>query len=106
MNKKRAEKLIKENRLTIAGLSKIQTAKKNGLWDKSSEPNIQYDMPEKLQFALDINKKAEEYFNQLSAAFQKQYIGWIVVAKRQETRERRIKESIDLLEKGQKLGLK
>lgn len=106
LNKKRVAKLIKDNRMTEMGLAKIETAKRNGCWDKQNRPNIQFDIPKEFQSALNQNKKARENFNQLSPTCQKQYIGWIVVAKRQETKERRIKESIDLLEKGQKLGLR
>ncbi|UCE08612.1 MAG: YdeI/OmpD-associated family protein [bacterium] len=106
LNKNRIAKLIKNNRMTEVGLVKIETAKRNGLWDKPDRPNIQFDIPKEFQSALNKNQKAKENFNQLAPTYQKQYIGWIVIAKRQETRERRIKESIDLLEKGQKLGLK
>lgn len=106
LNKKRIAKLIKNNRMTEIGLAKIETAKKNGQWDKPDRPNIQFDVPKEFQSALNQNKKAKENFNQLAPTYQKQYIGWIIVAKRQETKERRIRESIDLLEKGQKLGLR
>jgi uncharacterized protein YdeI (YjbR/CyaY-like superfamily) len=34
------------------------------------------------------------------------YIAWVEAAKREETRERRIRESIDLLAAGKKLGMK
>jgi len=37
---------------------------------------------------------------------QKQFTGWILVAKRTETKNRRIKEGIELLEKNKKLGLR
>ncbi|MFQ5633055.1 MAG: YdeI/OmpD-associated family protein, partial [bacterium] len=49
---------------------------------------------------------AKEFFEQLTPSYQKQFIGWIVVAKRPETKERRIKESISLLAKNEKLGMK
>jgi uncharacterized protein YdeI (YjbR/CyaY-like superfamily) len=35
-----------------------------------------------------------------------QYLGWILTAKRAENREKRIKESIQRLAKGKKLGLR
>jgi uncharacterized protein YdeI (YjbR/CyaY-like superfamily) len=106
LNRKRVAKLIKAKRMTKAGLAKIAAAKKNGRWDTHSRPVIQFNMPEEFQSALNRNRKAREQFNQLSATYQKHYITWIAVAKRPETRERRVKESINLLEKGQKLGLR
>jgi uncharacterized protein YdeI (YjbR/CyaY-like superfamily) len=46
------------------------------------------------------------FFHQLKPTFQKQFILWIITAKRPETKDKRIKESIELLEKGQQLGLR
>lgn len=106
LNKKRVEKLIQDNRMTEIGLAKIETAKRNGQWDKPDRPNIQFDIPKEFQAALGQNRKAREHFDQLAPTYQKQYIGWIAIAKRPETKEKRIKEAIDLLEKGQKLGLR
>ena len=105
-NKKRIAKLLKNNRMSAPGLAKIKAAKQSGRWEKSDRPKIQFDIPQEFQSALDQNSKAKKNFDQLSPTYQKQFIGWIVVAKREETRERRINESILLLEKAQKLGLK
>lgn len=106
LNKKRVTRLIKANRMASIGLEKIEAAKRNGRWASAERPVIRYEIPKEFQSALNQSKKAKEFFNQLSLTNQKQYIGWIVIAKRQETRARRISESIDLLEKGQKLGLR
>ena len=106
LNKKRVARLIENNRITDIGMAKVEKAKCNGQWDKPDRPNIQFNIPKIFQVALDQNRKAKENYEQLAPTYQKQYIGWIVVAKRQETKEKRIKESIELLEKGKKLGLK
>ena len=105
-NKKRVERLIKSGRMTPIGLSKIKAAQKSGSWDESDRPVINFDPPEVFKKALNDNRKAKEFFGQLAPAYQKQFIGWIKVAKRQETIEKRISESIKLLEKGEKLSLK
>ncbi len=106
LNKKRAKKMIREGRMTEFGLVKINIAKKAGNWDKAERPNISFDLPPEFEQALAQNKKANEHFVKLAPTYQKHYIGWITVAKRQETKVKRIKESIALLEKGEKLGLK
>jgi uncharacterized protein YdeI (YjbR/CyaY-like superfamily) len=106
LNKKRAGKMIKEGRMTKLGLAKIEMAKKAGLWDKDARPRISFDVPPEFAKALARNKRAKENFDKLAPTYRKHYIGWIAVAKRQETKKRRIEESIALLEKGQKLGLK
>jgi len=106
LNKKRAAKLIRNKRMTKIGLVKIEIAKENGQWDKPDRPDIKFEIPKEFQLALDKNKKAKIYFNTLTQSYQKQYIGWIVTAKQKKTKEKRIGESIILLAKGEKLGLK
>jgi len=106
LNKKRVNKMIKEGRMTEIGLAKIRTAKKTGLWNKDDRPRISFDIPPEFAQALARNKKAKENFEKLAPTYRKHYIGWINVAKRPETKKRRIEESIALLDKGQKLGLK
>lgn len=106
LNKKRAVKLITNKRMTKIGLSKIEIAKKNGEWNKPDRPEITSGIPKKFQLALDKNKKAKNFYNTLSQSYQKKYIGWIVMAKQQKTIDKRIAESIQLLNKGEKLGMK
>jgi len=106
LNKKRANKMIKQGRMTDAGLAKIQTAKKTGLWDQDPRPRISFEVPPEFAKALARSKKARENFDKLAPSYRKYYIGWISVAKMPETKKRRIAESIALLEKGKKLGLK
>jgi len=106
LNRKRANKMIKEGRMTDVGLAKIKAAKKTGLWEKDGRPVISFDVPPELAKKLAKNKKAKENFDKLAPSYRRQYIGWIVVAKRAETKKRRIEESIALLEKGKKLGIK
>jgi len=106
VNKKRVEKLTLEKRMTSAGRAKIEIAKQNGQWDKPDQPRIQFEMPAEFQAALEQHPNAKKFFNTLTKTDRKQYITWITTAKRPETREKRIIESIELLEKGQKLGLR
>lgn len=106
LNKKRAGKMIKEGRMTDVGLAKIKAAKKSGLWGQTGRPNISFDMPSEFASALDKNKKAKEHFEKLAPSYRKHYIGWIQAAKRDETKKKRIRESVFLLAKGKRLGLK
>ena len=106
LNKKRAGKMIKEGRMTTAGLAKIESAKKTGLWEQTGRPKISLDMPLEFTKALDKNKRAKENFEQLAPSYRRNYIGWIQAAKRDETKKKRIKESVLLLAKGKRLGLK
>ena len=105
-NKKRIAKLIDDGRITEYGLAKVEIAKQNGQWDKDDRPQIGLTIPAELKKALASNKKAKEFFNALAPSYQKQYIGWISAAKRPETKDKRVQESIALLENEQRLGLR
>lgn len=105
-NKKRVAKLIASQRMAEDGLAKIEAAKKNGMWDKPDRPSIDLKMPADFAGALTASPKANAFFAQLAPSYQKQYLAWIAVARRRETRENRIAASIALLEKGEKLGMK
>lgn len=107
LNKKRVAKVIKEGRMTKAGLMKIEVAKQNGSWNKQLKGvEISYNAPEDFITALARNKKAKENFNKIPPSHKKRYYMWINIAKKKETRERRIKDSIVLLSNNKKLGLK
>lgn len=106
LNKRRIAKLMKQGRMTGAGKAKVKEAKASGRWDESARPDLSLETPKALKDALADNKKARSFFNQLAPSYQKQFIGWIAMAKRPETKARRLKESLALLEKGRKLGMK
>ncbi len=63
-------------------------------------------MPGYLAQALKANTRAQSYFEQLAPSHRRAYVGWIDSAKRQETKEKRLREGIELLAAGKKLGLK
>lgn len=56
-------------------------------------------LPDELAAALKKNKKEAAYFESLSFSCKKEYVEWIVTAKREETRNERIKGTIDRLGK-------
>jgi uncharacterized protein YdeI (YjbR/CyaY-like superfamily) len=105
-NRKRVEKIIKEGRMTEFGLAKIEAAKRSRSWNMDPRPVINTDIPQELSEALVQNRKAKDFFEKLAPTYQKRFIGWIVTAKRAETKARRLKESMVLLARGEKLGLK
>ena len=64
------------------------------------------DLPRYVADALRTNPKAWRCFQELAPTYRRQFVAWIHTAKRPETRERRIRESIALLAARKKLGLK
>jgi hypothetical protein len=59
-------------------------------------------LPDDLAAAFKRNKKQEEFFNTLSFTNKKEYLEWIVTAKREETRSERVDGTIERLVKGWK----
>lgn len=58
--------------------------------------------PKDFQKKLDANPEAEEFFMGLAFSHKREYVGWIHEAKKSETRERRVKKTIELLLEGKK----
>jgi hypothetical protein len=56
-------------------------------------------LPDDLDTALKKNKSISEYFHSLAFSHKKEYIEWIVTAKKEETRSERIKGTIERLAK-------
>ena len=64
------------------------------------------DVPRFVKQALMENAKAFKNFQSLAPSYRRHYVGWIMHAKKEETRARRLREAISLLAKNEKLGLK
>jgi len=60
----------------------------------------QVEVPVDLQSALQAEPAAQTVFNRLSYTHQREYVRWIVEAKREPTRQRRIQRTIEMLMKG------
>src|SRR5574341_1371729 len=105
LNKRRVEKMVREGKMTEAGLKKINEAKRNGYWNKLSEVNDTDKVPEDFDRALQSNIRASKFYDSLPPSSKKQYLWWISSAKREETRCKRVIESINLLSKGKKFGV-
>ncbi|MCB0397335.1 MAG: YdeI/OmpD-associated family protein [Flavobacteriales bacterium] len=96
------ERLIKEGRMRPSGLEAVEKAKANGNWEKAYDSPSKMTIPEYFMKELGKNKKAEAFFRGLNKT-NLFFIGFrLQTAKKQETREKRMKEIIDKLAKGEK----
>lgn len=59
-------------------------------------------LPDDLSAALKKNKKQSDYFHSLAFSHKKEWIEWIITAKKEETRIERIKKTIERLGKRSK----
>ena len=86
-------------------LAKITAAKENGMWDRPDRPEISMETPKELQAAFKERVDAKIFFESLAPSHKKQYIAWIVTAKRPETKAKRVNKTIQMLKDKQKLGM-
>ena len=95
LNKKYIEQLIASNLMHESGLAKIEIAKQNGSWTTldAVENGI---IPSDLQMAFDKNPDAHTNYQNFSPSYRKSYLYWLNQAKREETRQNRIKDIITL----------
>ena len=100
INRKRWNELKATGLLAPAGLAAAPTANRY-----AAHPPIP-KLPAYIAKAIKTNIKAWQFFQQLAPTYQRDFVVWIHMAKRPETREKRIRESIALLAAGKKLGLK
>lgn len=101
LNKTYIEKLIKENLMHESGLAKIETAKKNGSWT-SLDAVEDLIIPLDLEMAFYKNSHAFENYKKFSPSYRKSYLYWLNQAKREETRNNRIAEIINLCSQNKK----
>ena len=59
-----------------------------------------------LEAELKKNTKAWDFFQPLPPSQQNLFAGWIMTAKKEETRKKRLREAVILLEQKKRLGLK
>ena len=69
--------------------------------DIDTEPRI-VAVPEDFQQALDNNPRVKDVFDKFSYTHKKEYVEWIEGAKKQETRENRIKKAVEQIDGGKK----
>lgn len=88
-NKKRVEELINKKQMKAAGLKSIELAKQNGSWGRIDQSEA-WEMPEDLVAAFKKNKRAAANFEAFTPFAKKWTYQWILLAKREETRKKRV----------------
>lgn len=98
VNKERIAQLIQSGKMSAAGLDAVAAAKRNGSWE-ALDPIDECIMPVDLQTKLNKNKAALQNFNAFPPSSKKIILEWIANAKKQETRDKRIHETVTLAAK-------
>ncbi|MDY6965323.1 MAG: YdeI/OmpD-associated family protein [Halobacteriota archaeon] len=101
LNKIRARKMIESGRMTSAGLEKLG----DHLNEEVSSPKKELEIPLDLKDALISDPQAWENFSNFAPGYRRDYIGWILAAKREDTRKRRIDAVVKRSKDNIKLGM-
>lgn len=101
INRRRYTDLKSRGLLEAPGLERAPT-KRSG---DAPRPSVS-KLPSYIEKALKARPRAWKNFKELAPSYRRAYIGWIDSAKRQETREKRLREALALLAAGKKLGMK
>ena len=103
INVEKVAGLIASGEMKPAGLKAVEAAKQDGRWDAaySSQKNIV--VPPDFQSALEKNKKAKAFFETLTGSKRYAFLFRIETAKKAETREKRIRQFVEMLAKGETL---
>lgn len=98
----RARKMIADGLMTEAGLGKFRDPAPHVA--PASRPGL--ELAPELLSVLKARRRAHANFLRLTPSQSRLYVGWIMSAKKEETRKRRLAEAVERLEKGLLLGLK
>ena len=99
LNRRRYAELREKGLLAPAGMDRPPTG-------KSGDAPRPAAISAYVEQELKANPPAWSVFDRLPLSHKREYLGWIDSAKRAETKERRLRQAIDRLKSGQKLGMK
>jgi uncharacterized protein YdeI (YjbR/CyaY-like superfamily) len=95
INKGNVQRLIAEGLMMPAGYESIEVAKQNGSWSILDDVE-ELVIPKDLVKEFKSQPGSKDYFMGLSKSVKKSMLQWIVLAKRPETRQKRIAEIAEL----------
>jgi uncharacterized protein YdeI (YjbR/CyaY-like superfamily) len=92
VNKLKVEKLLADNRMANAGLEIIEIAKQNGTWTALDDVE-NLIIPPDLQAELEKYSYATQHFNAFPKSAKRGILEWILNAKTDVTRQKRVNET-------------
>lgn len=103
INRAKAEELIAAGAMRPAGLAEVEAAKADGRWDAAYAGQRAATVPDDLREELDRNKAAAEFFAKLDSANRYAILYRLQEAKKTETRQKRLRKFVAMLERGEKI---
>lgn len=103
INCARAEQLIAEGKMKAPGLEEVERAKADGRWDAAYASSSAAVVPDDLEAALAKKPRARAFFAKLDKQNRYAILHRIQIAKKAETRARRIATFVEMLLRGEKI---
>lgn len=100
-NRERLARMRSAGLMAPPGEAAVEASIRSGAWDKPARA-----APVEAPAALEADAEARAGWAGLTRAQQRRYEVWVGMAKREETRARRLEESLTLLRRGEKLGMR
>lgn len=100
INCARVERLEAEGRMRDAGRVQVERAKGDGRWDAAYSVSKDAALPAELQVALDAHPVAAQRFSELNSTNRTAIVFRVGTPKRPDTRERKAREFVEMLERG------
>jgi uncharacterized protein YdeI (YjbR/CyaY-like superfamily) len=101
INTEKALALIASGRMTPAGLDEVVRAKQDGRWEAAYEPASTAQVPADFEALLNKSRRAQKFFRTISATNRYAILWRLQTAKKAETRVKRMRTFIEMLEKGE-----
>ena len=101
INVEKVAGLIASGEMKPAGLKAVEAAKQDGRWAAAYSSQKNMEVPADFQSALNKNKKAKAFFETLTGSRRYSFLFRIETAKKAETREKRIRQFLEMLERGE-----
>ncbi len=103
INRDKVVALIASARMKGAGLEAVEAAKRDGRWDAAYDSPKGATVPADFQAALNVSPRALEFFQALDGANRYAVLFRIQTVKKAETRARKIREFIEMLERHERI---
>jgi uncharacterized protein YdeI (YjbR/CyaY-like superfamily) len=103
INRERAEALLRSGRMQAAGREEVEKARTDGRWEAAYYSQSRSTVPSDFQAELERNPRAKAFFATLDSANRYALLFRLQTAKKPETRARRIRQFLEMLERGEKL---
>jgi uncharacterized protein YdeI (YjbR/CyaY-like superfamily) len=103
INRAKAIELLRQGRMTPAGVAQVEQARQDGRWDAAYEAQSAATVPADLQRALDEHPVAQAFFATLDSRNRYAILYRLQDARKPETRARRIAQYVAMLDEQKKL---